>query len=116
MHAPESLELPEKVAPENYRHNMKLVFTRKQNWLLTLYSGLAFSPIIVFAGLWGHPFLQQAYQLNSTEVASVITLAFAGLAVGSPLLGLVADHFMSKRNVMTCGSATALIALLLVKA
>lgn len=114
VHASESLELPEKVAPTNYWHNMKLVFTRKQNWLLTVYSGLAFSPIIVFAGLWGHPFLQQAYQLKSTQVAIFTTLSFAGLAIGGPLLGVIADHFMSKRKVMVYGVTASLIALVLV--
>jgi len=114
VHAPEYLELPEKTAPQNYWHNTKLVFTKKQNWLLTAYSGLAFSPIIVFAGLWGHPFLQQAYHLKSTEVATLTTLSFAGLAFGGPLLGLIADRFMSKRRVMMYGSIASLISLLLV--
>ena len=114
VHAPERLELPEKFSLQNYWHNIRLVFTKKQNWLLTAYSGLAFSPIIVFCGLWGHPFLQQAYQLSSTEVATFTTLSFAGLAFGGPLLGLVADRFMSKRQVMIYGSSAALICLLLI--
>ncbi len=114
VHAPEQLELPEKVAPRNYWHNIKTVFMKKQNWLLTAYSGLAFCPIIVFAGLWGHPFLQQAYQLKATDVATFTTLSFAGLAFGGPLLGLIADRFISKRKVMAYGSGASLVSLLLI--
>lgn len=35
------------------------IVKNKQNWLLTAYSGLAFSPIVIFCGLWGNPFLQK---------------------------------------------------------
>ena len=61
----------------------------KQNWLLTLYSGLAFSPIAVFGGLWGNPFIQQAYQLTSTEAASMISLVFIGLGIAVLLLAFI---------------------------
>jgi MFS family permease len=112
--APDSLELPEKTAPQSYWRGVKMVFANKQNWLLTFYSGLAYSPIAVFAGLWGHPFVQQAYHLKPTEAATFITLAFLGLAVGGPLLGLISDRWMSKRRVMAYGSGLALVTFLIV--
>lgn len=113
-HAPKHLELPEKSQPTNYWRNVKTVFCNKQNWLLTFYSGLAYSPIAVFGGLWGHPFIQQAYHMQPTEAATFITLAFFGLAAGGPLLGLVADHWMSKRKVMAYGSGLSCVCLLLI--
>ncbi|HEX4044898.1 MAG TPA: MFS transporter [Gammaproteobacteria bacterium] len=76
------------------------VFKSKQNWLLMLYCGLAFSPAIIFGGLWGSPFLEQAYQLSTTEAASMISLMFIGLGFGSPLLGVVASRVGNKRGVM----------------
>ena len=100
--------------PTQYWHNIKTVFFNKQNWLLTAYSGLAYSPIAVFAGLWGHPFVQQAYHLPPTSAASLITLAFFGLALGGPLLGLASDRWMSKRKVMAYGSSLSLICLVLI--
>lgn len=76
------------------------VFKNKQNWLLTLYSGLAFSPIAVFGGLWGNPFLEQAYTLSKTEAATLVSLVFVGLGLGSPLLGLLSDRLGERRKVM----------------
>ena len=76
------------------------VFKNKQNWVLTFYSGLAFSPIAVFGGLWGNPFLEQAYDLSKTQAASMISLVFIGLGVGSPLLGILSDQLGDRRNVM----------------
>lgn len=112
--APDKIELPEKASPQNYWKNVKSVFANKQNWLLTFYSGLAYSPIAVFAGLWGHPFLQQAYHLQKTEAATFITLAFLGLGIGGPLLGLVSDRWLSKRRVMAYGSGMSFVSLLLI--
>lgn len=105
---------PSKTHKMTFASTVKNVFMNKQNWLLTLYSGLAYSPIAVFGGLWGHPFIQQAYHLKPTEAASLITLAFFGLAIGGPLLGALADRKMSKRKVMMAGSGLSFITLLII--
>jgi predicted MFS family arabinose efflux permease len=86
----------------------------KQNWLLTLYSGLAFSPIAIFGGLWGNPFLQEAYQLTSTQAASMISLVFIGLGLGSPLLGLLSDRLENRKSVMFISTVVSCFALLMV--
>lgn len=91
------------------------VFKDKQNWLLTLYSGLAFTPIAVFGGLWGNPFLQQAYNLSKTEAASMVSIVFIGLAIGSPLLGFFSDrvgnrrHFMFYCTMLSCISISLIL-------
>nr|MBA2652214.1 MFS transporter [Tatlockia sp.] len=91
------------------------VFKNKQNWLLTLYSGLAFSPVAVFGGLWGNPFLEQAYHLSKTQSASMISLVFVGLGFGSPILGMLSDRLGKRRLVMLVSTliSTAAIALVL---
>jgi cyanate permease len=76
------------------------VFKSKQNWLLTLYCGLAFTPIAVFGGLWGNPFIQAAYNLSKTEAASMVSLVFIGLGLGSPILGILSDRLGDRIQVM----------------
>lgn len=76
------------------------VLKNKQNWLLTLYGGLAFSPIAVFGGLWGDPFIQQAYHLDETQAASIVSLVFVGLGIGSPILGMLSNRLGERRNLM----------------
>lgn len=90
------------------------VFKNKQNWLLTFYSGLAFSPVAVFGGLWGNPFLQQAYVITRTEAASLLSLVFIGLGIGSPLLGMLSDRLGKRRNVMIVSTFVSCIAITLV--
>ena len=102
---------------ENYRVEMKdvlQVIKSKQNWLLTLYSGLAFSPIAIFGGLWGNPFLEQAYDLSKTQTASMVSLVFIGLGLGSPLIGMLSDYLGSRRNVMIISTLISCAAILLV--
>ncbi len=90
------------------------VLKNKQNWLLTFYSGLAFSPIAIFGGLWGNPFLQQAYHLTKTEAASLLSLIFIGLGLGSPLIGALSDRLGKRRDVMFYSTLTAFFSVMLV--
>lgn len=80
--------------------DLLLIIKRKQNWLLTGYSGLAFSPIVIFCGLWGNPFLQQAYHLDKLTSPTLISLVFVGLAIGSPLFAVFANRIRNRCNFM----------------
>jgi MFS family permease len=90
------------------------VLKSKQNWMLTLYGGLAFSPLAVFGGLWGNPFLQQAYEINKTQSASLVSLVFVGLGVGSPLLGMLSDRLGERRNLMIISTLLSCLSITLV--
>lgn len=90
------------------------VFKSKQNWLLTLYSGLAFSPIAVFGGLWGNPFLEQAYNLSKTQAASLVSLVFIGLGIGSPILGILSEKLGSRRKLMLVATLISTVAISIV--
>ncbi|MDF2940455.1 MAG: sauU 1 [Gammaproteobacteria bacterium] len=90
------------------------VLKNKQNWLLTFYSGLSFTPVAVFGGLWGNPFLQESYAISQTQAASLVSLSFLGLAVGGPLLGLLSDRLGKRIQIMLLGNVLALMALGLV--
>jgi predicted MFS family arabinose efflux permease len=86
----------------------------KQNWVLTLYSGLAFTPVAVFGGLWGNPFFESSYQLSQTQAASLVSCMFIGMAIGSPLIGLLSDRIRKRVLVMKWGALLSLIILALV--
>ncbi len=85
------------------------VLTDKRNWMLTLYGGLSFSPLVIFGGLWGNPFLQEAHQLTATQAASILSMAFAGLGIGSPVLGLLSDRLGDRWHLMVWGTLVSLI-------
>ncbi len=88
------------------------VLKNKQNWLLTFYSGLAFAPLSVLGGLWGNPFVQEAYHVSRTETAALFSLMFVGLGIGSPFFGLCSDRLGKRLPVMKMGVVLSLISLL----
>ncbi len=90
------------------------VFKNKQNWLLTFYSGLAFSPLAVFGGLWGNPFLVEAYQLTATQSGALVSASFLGLAVGGPLSGLLSQWHGKRKPTMLVGTSLGLVTIALV--
>ncbi|NNM59891.1 MAG: MFS transporter [Legionellales bacterium] len=93
---------------------IKVVLTSRPNWLLTLYSGLAFSPLAILGGLWGNPFIQQVYHLNATDAGSLVSLAFIGLGIGSPLLGALSDRLGDRINLMLCFTTLSMISISIV--
>lgn len=105
---------PPMIAKSEFSWNSILnVLKNKQNWLLTFYSGLAFAPLSVLGGLWGNPFVQEAYQVSRTEAAALFSLMFIGLGIGSPFFGLCSDRLGKRVKIMKWGVIVSLISLLL---
>ena len=90
------------------------VIKNKQNWLLMLYAGFVFAPLAVFCGLWGTPFLQEAYHLNKAQSALMVSIAFIGFGVGSPILGILSSWVASLRSVMIGSTIISCIAISIV--
>jgi len=88
------------------------VLKLKSNWYLMLYSGLAFSPLAVFAGLWGDSFLQVAFHATKPTAATLTSLSFFGLAVGGPCFGYLSDRIGKRFGVMLFGMLLSMFALL----
>ena len=94
--------------------NIWAILKMPQNWLLTFYSGLAFSPVAVFGGLWGNPFLQASYDLPKTTTATLVSMCFMGLAVGGPVLGWVSDKLGARKKLCFFSNLLSLFCLTLV--
>lgn len=91
-----------------------LIVKNKQNWLLTGFSGLAFSPIVIFCGLWGNPFLQKAYHLDKLVAPSLISLVFVGLAIACPLFALFINRIQNRCAFMFYSTLISALSITLV--
>ena len=89
------------------------VIGRKQNWLLSIYSGLAFTPVISFGALWGVPFVEMKYNIDRTSASFLTSFIFLGFALGSPLLGLYSSYIGKRKPVLFWGTFFASILLTL---
>ncbi len=102
-------------ANQHLWQDMMQIFKSKQNWLLTAYSGLAFSPIVIFCGLWGNPFLQKAHHLDKLTAPSLISMVFIGLAIASPVFAKLSEYVKDRLSFMmytTLCSALSLMAII----
>ena len=94
--------------------NFSQILKNKQAWLLSIYSGLAFAPVSVFGGLWGVPFLENAYHLSASQAAIAVSWIFIGFAVGAPLLGWLSDAMGKRKPIMMFGTLLATFSLIAV--
>jgi MFS family permease len=103
------------VSPKaNVFANLKKIFTSSQSWWLSVYSGFAFAPVMVFGGLWGVSFIAEAYQLSHNIAAQQVSLIFIGFAVGAPVFGWFSDWLGKRRPVMFWGTVCSLASITMI--
>lgn len=71
---------------------LKSVLAGHQMWLIALYGFMVWAPILVFASLWGNPFLMAHYGFDDNTAANLIAMIWIGIGVGSPLGGWWSDR------------------------
>lgn len=91
--------------------SFNIIVRNKQNWLLGLFCGCGFTPMTVFGGLWGIPFLEQACHISHMIASKDISLVFIGFAIGAPFFGWFSDYFGKRKLVMAAGLVLALLAI-----
>jgi sugar phosphate permease len=89
--------------------SLRSVLQNRQSWWLSIYSGFAFAPVMVFGGLWGVSFTQDAFNLSHTVAAQAVSLIFIGFAVGAPVFGWFSDLVGKRRAVMFWGTLLSLV-------
>jgi MFS family permease len=89
-----------------------VLFRSRHNLALILYGGLAFTPVAVFGGLWGTPFLTVAYMLSKSAAATAVSLVFLGFAVGGVVIGWLGNHYIKKLPIVIGGTASAILCLI----
>lgn len=89
--------------------SLKQLLKSPQSWWLSMYSGFAFAPVMVFGGLWGVSFLAEYHHLSETVAAQQVSLIFIGFAVGAPVFGYLSDRLGKRKGVMFWGTLSSLI-------
>jgi predicted MFS family arabinose efflux permease len=86
----------EPVISTTIRANLKLIMSKPQTWYVALYACLLWAPMSGFASLWGVPFLTAMDNLSQSEAAFLSSFMWLGLAIASPLLGMIATNVKNK--------------------
>lgn len=72
------------------KSSLKKIISQPQTWYLAVYSCLLWAPMSSFASLWGVPYLTAVNHFTQNNSAFLCSLMWLGLALGSPLLGIIA--------------------------
>lgn len=91
--------------------SLKEIFKDPQSWWLSIYSGFAFSPVMIFGGLWGVSFISEAFSFTSNIAAQSVSLIFIGFAVGAPVFGVFSDYLKRRKIVMIWGTIVSLLSI-----
>lgn len=78
------------------KSDLKTILGQSQTWFIALYACLLWAPMSGFASLWGVPFLVHFNNISTNEAALLSSMMWLGLAVGSPLLGLLTNVLNNK--------------------
>jgi sugar phosphate permease len=89
---------------------LRSVVCRRDTWLLFFAGGLSTAPVLVFAGLWGVPYLTQVHGLGKTQAATITSTMLIAWAMGGPLLGALSDRLgLRKLPYLFCTVITTLL-------
>jgi sugar phosphate permease len=93
-------------------NSMGHIVRNPQSWLISIYSGIVYSPLDAFAGAWGDSFLVKAYGIDKLTASNTISWIFIGFAIGAPLAGWFSDYIKRRRIVMLSCTFLSLLCIL----
>lgn len=107
-------ELQTKDSP-GFWHCVKVVASLPQSWIVGIYAFFITAPTDAFGGTWGIKYLVDVHGI-SRHAASVaaVTMTFVGMAIGSPLVGWIAEKFNNRKWPMAISSVIACLTLTLI--
>ena len=88
------------------------VCKHRYTWFIGAYAFSIWTPIAVFAALWGVPYLQEKYQISVLAASGLCSMIWLGIGIGSPLLGWLSDKLESRRIALITSSVLGLSATL----
>lgn len=97
-------------ATANSKHSLQRIFKNPQTWFIALYACLLWAPMSGFASLWGVSFLMKADGLSAAGAAFYCSLMWLGLALASPLLGIIASITNNKWLLLVLSSVVGALA------
>jgi len=83
---------------------------RGYTWITGLYACAIWTPIAVFAGLWGIPYLQVKYNASLLVASGMCSMIWLAIGLGSPLMGWWSDRLQARRLALGLSACLGLLA------
>lgn len=102
--------------PVSFKKALGIVFTDSQVWLSTIAAATTFGVLLAYGGFW-YLNVQNFYSVPTGSALILSAIIFAGIGVGTPMLGWVSNLFRSRTRViqitLTVGNMVLLLGLYL---
>ncbi len=95
-------------------HNLIRAGRMREVWKLAVVAAAMSGPMLTLGGLWGTPYLIEAYDLSRPEAAFYVSFMLFGWAIGAPFSGWLSDHFQKFKLFLVIGCVILVFALLLI--
>ncbi len=95
--------------------HFKAIVASRQTWAIAAYACLLWAPMSAFTSLWGVPFLINVDHFSAGTAAFICSLMWVGLAVASPLLGIISTRYQQRKIflVLSAGIGAVVFAMVL---
>ncbi len=85
---------------------------KRQNWFGGLYTSLMNLPIFLLGAIWGIFYLTEVQHLSYNTASMITSLLFAGMIIGSPIVGWYSDTICRRKPPMIIGAVFSLVLIL----
>ncbi|MCH9617040.1 MAG: hypothetical protein SP4CHLAM5_00170 [Chlamydiia bacterium] len=85
------------------------VMRKGQSWFCAIYAFTGYGPIIMFAALWGVPYLSVRFDLSAYEAAFGTMMMWLGCGVSSPFVGFLSSKIKRRKPILWVGALLGLI-------
>ena len=99
-------------APISLKKSLTIVLENRQIWLCTIAAATSFGVLLAYAGVWYLP-IQTYYAVGNLDAVIISGMIFAGIGVGTPLLGWLSNSVKSRIMVIHMTLVLGTMALLL---
>lgn len=89
----------QKIKPVPFKKAFRLVFTDSQIWLCTFAAATTFGVLLAYGGFW-YLSVENFYSASSGSAMILSAIIFAGIGIGTPMLGWVSNLFQSRKLVI----------------
>lgn len=104
---------PSLVKTPKIKESIQEVFSRKQNWWSALYAFAGWGPVMIFAALWGSPFLVTRFGVSNELAATSMSAIWIGMAIFSPFFGWYSEYIKRRISILIATSILGLVSTLI---
>jgi MFS family permease len=99
-------------AEQSLIYGLQAVLKNKQSWLVSIYSGFMFAPLVVLGGVFGIATLRGLYAVSVHQATYDAQALFIGFALSAPVSGWLSDKMQRRLPLMIAGPILAMLVLI----